>query len=1007
MNVNESIVTSIKNNDSRRIAFFVDKLRTDLKKYGFVVSDLELEKLLIEETNKFDVNSKGAFYFNIFRNIKEKLATQNNVNLETNEFFSEIEMIVANYYLTNLDEEYYSKEEISKKLGISIIEVIKITDKLKSLFVSDTSRIVELFDNVKRLELETNRFAPTPKIKKMDNSWSDEDLEILGLYTGQIDDICLDIDVIAKKYEHSPSVITCRLRTIFESLSDKNNYNLVLSTYPNILSLLSIKARSLDVDPVTFVSLKKKETEKVKHIRKATKNTNNSGKKRGRTTNYAECVKLLKYLYKPKEDGSYYSISELANDIYSTKANNLYQRKSNILSRFEKDESFRNGILILYPEFIDDKNNYENSKKTTPDYSNSISEYVEFLKLIYKPNEDGSYNSFSFISDKLKIKENTLKVKKSNLLRRINASEEFKNIILELYPEFLVDKKKYEEINGKRKIKNKTSNSSKTDEYINLLKIMYKPQENGYYYSVKEIAEICEVHENTIRFRKNKALWLLNDENFIKILLVKYPEFYDDKKKYEESKNKVVNPHDFNLKIDRYVEFLKAVYKKNENDKYNSFIEIGEMFVLNKASVKNKLRIITDYFNSNEVIRNAILEKYPEFLEDKKNFEEVNNNVKTRKKTFDLDYKRKKAVAYSEFLKLAYKPKEDGTYYTNNELGLIYNMHFNSIYMRKKNIFEHIQRDEEICDFVLELYPEFFEDKKKYDNLDRKVNKKSIVKGQLAKVQKYVDFLKLYYSPKEDGTYRNIEEIALEWEIEPKSVYNRRRTIFDAMESDEILAKQILELYPDLLKNKISQEEFFNNLNQDKKEQLSDDEIVISNSLFKNVTREIISNKAMAIKMNISADKFGVLKFNALRKIKSSSKLQEDYPTAEKEDTIRTNHRVYEKFILSEDNLKNIKNNARKYDIPNMILSNTKDELLNGMVALTKSIYKDYALLCTNEQKAILALRLGFYNNTIFSSSDIAELFSISVEEVDFLTDECLKLCSKDNDDKEKELKLI
>ena len=227
------------------------------------------------------------------------------------------------------------------------------------------------------------------------------------------------------------------------------------------------------------------------------------------------------------------------------------------------------------------------------------------------------------------------------------------------------------------------------------------------------------------------------------------------------------------------------------------------------------------------------------------------------------------------------------------------------------------------------------------------------------------------------------------------------------MESDEILAKQILELYPDLFKNKISQEEFFNNLNQDKKEQLSDDEIVISNSLFKNVTREIISNKAMAIKMNISADKFGVLKFNALRKIKSSSKLQEDYPTAEKEDTIRTNHRVYEKFILSEDDLKNIKNNARKYDIPNMILSNTKDELLNGMVALTKSIYKDYALLCTNEQKAILALRLGFYNNTIFSSSDIAELFSISVEEVDFLTDECLRLCSKDTDDKEKELKLI
>ena len=43
------------------------------------------------------------------------------------------------------------------------------------------------------------------------------------------------------------------------------------------------------------------------------------------------------------------------------------------------------------------------------------------------------------------------------------------------------------------------------------------------------------------------------------------------------------------------------------------------------------------------------------------------------------------------------------------------------------------------------------------------------------------------------------------------------------------------------------------------------------------------------------------------------------------------------------------------------------------------------------EQKVILALRLGYFNDTSFSTKDVSDMFGIEEDKISSLTIECLK----------------
>lgn len=81
---------------------------------------------------------------------------------------------------------------------------------------------------------------------------------------------------------------------------------------------------------------------------------------------------------------------------------------------------------------------------------------------------------------------------------------------------------------------------------------------------------------------------------------------------------------------------------------------------------------------------------------------------------------------------------------------------------------------------------------------------------------------------------------------------------------------------------------------------------------------------------------------------------------------------------ISEDSLKNID------------LNNIKNILNEGIKLLEESIFKDYISVCSKLEKIVLALKLGFFNNRFFTSSEVANLLNVDENYVIDLTKDCL-----------------
>ena len=127
-----------------------------------------------------------------------------------------------------------------------------------------------------------------------------------------------------------------------------------------------------------------------------------------------------------------------------------------------------------------------------------------------------------------------------------------------------------------------------------------------------------------------------------------------------------------------------------------------------------------------------------------------------------------------------------------------------------------------------------------------------------------------------------------------------------------------------------------------------------------------------------------------LSKIKNNPIAMKSYPKFEIENEIISNYKKRNSIPISKRDLQKIKNNVKKYNNSNTKNSN-KDNLLKGINSLEKSIYSDYVSLCTMEQKVILALRLGYFNDTSFSTKDVSDMFGIEEDKISSLTIECLK----------------
>ena len=95
--------------------------------------------------------------------------------------------------------------------------------------------------------------------------------------------------------------------------------------------------------------------------------------------------------------------------------------------------------------------------------------------------------------------------------------------------------------------------------------------------------------------------------------------------------------------------------------------------------------------------------------------------------------------------------------------------------------------------------------------------------------------------------------------------------------------------------------------------------------------------------------------------------------------------------FITRDNFSSSKSiNISKNQLLNIETTSTKEILKRGIKMLEESIFKDYISTCNDEVKAILAFRLGYFNNSFFSSDEVADIFNIDVNFVITVTKECL-----------------
>lgn len=95
--------------------------------------------------------------------------------------------------------------------------------------------------------------------------------------------------------------------------------------------------------------------------------------------------------------------------------------------------------------------------------------------------------------------------------------------------------------------------------------------------------------------------------------------------------------------------------------------------------------------------------------------------------------------------------------------------------------------------------------------------------------------------------------------------------------------------------------------------------------------------------------------------------------------------------FITRDNFSSSKSiTISKNQLLNIETTSTKEILKRGIKMLEESIFKDYISTCNDEVKAILAFRLGYFNNSFFSSDEVADIFNIDVNFVITVTKECL-----------------
>ena len=265
-----------------------------------------------------DENTIFAFYLKRILKQKEKVIQKKETSLG-NQLFSKEEMLILNLYQDVTSYGYLDNHQIAAKLHLSLYRVKSVEKKLAQLLKRNREDILTLFPNLKE-----NLKLRASLQEKQKQKLTEEEIKLIAYFTGEINDVCLDLPDLAKRFYLEEEQVKQKLAVAIKKLDLPNNQEQINNRYPSALKMLEVRKKIIE-EPAT-------PRKKGKKIKK-------------------------KSVSKPPQEKSSFSITD------KELLKQLQQQEENFLT---KEEVIKNLHMQSYKSFLERKARLFDQLKTNP-----------------------------------------------------------------------------------------------------------------------------------------------------------------------------------------------------------------------------------------------------------------------------------------------------------------------------------------------------------------------------------------------------------------------------------------------------------------------------------------------------------------------------------------------------------------------------------------------------------------------------------------------------------------
>ena len=256
MTSNKEIVELLKKGDPQRTKFFQDMLKKELK--NSFLTEEEKDKLIKETLTEAmdsyqDENTIFAFYLKRILKQKEKVIQEKETSLG-NQLFSKEEMLILNLYQDVTSYGYLDNHQIAAKLHLSLYRVKSVEKKLAQLLKRNREDILTLFPNLKE-----NLKLRASLQEKQKQKLTEEEIKLIAYFTGEINDVCLDLPDLAKRFYLEEEQVKQKLAVAIKKLDLPNNQEQINNRYPSALKMLEVRKKIIE-EPATPRKKEKKKS---------------------------------------------------------------------------------------------------------------------------------------------------------------------------------------------------------------------------------------------------------------------------------------------------------------------------------------------------------------------------------------------------------------------------------------------------------------------------------------------------------------------------------------------------------------------------------------------------------------------------------------------------------------------------------------------------------------------------------------------------------------------------